>query len=375
MFTNVNRPSAVDVLRPFAVGDQFYADTTSTLAKRAIGTTNQVYTVSGGIPVWSSSITVTGLTVVDSGFTITGSSDATKTLKFEVDAQSAGVDLTIDTGAQTADRTLTIPVLAGNRTIAVIDQAQTFTAAQTIGAGTGTVFTVTASTNAAVRQLVQSTSNGTSALAELRMENDQGSANRLSFALYSSGYSGTQWGTTLANAATLVQLGASPSALFIGANTAASPIIFGLGSSEIGRWTSTGMFTVVTTSDATSSSTGSFQTAGGANIAKNLLARQGSGKGLTSTATAAGTTTLTNASTQVQIFTGATTQTLQLPAANLFGSGIGVEYIVINRSTGTVTAQRAGSDTFDGGGTTDAILTNTTRHYISNGSNQWHTIA
>lgn len=116
MLTNVTRPSAVDVLRPFAVGDQFYADTTSTLAKRAIGTTNQVYTVSGGVPAWSSSITVTSLTVVDSGFTITGSSDATKALKFEVDAQTANDTLTIDTGAQTDSRTATFPVLTGNST-------------------------------------------------------------------------------------------------------------------------------------------------------------------------------------------------------------------------------------------------------------------
>ena len=131
MFTDIVRPSAVDVLRPFTVGDQFYADTTSTLAKRAIGTTNQVYIVTGGVPVWSSAVSLTTLTVVDSGFTIVGSSDATKTLKFEVDAQSAGADLTIDTGAQTTDRTLTVPVLAGNRTLALIDQAQTFAPVQT----------------------------------------------------------------------------------------------------------------------------------------------------------------------------------------------------------------------------------------------------
>lgn len=139
--------------------------------------------------------------------------------------------------------------------------------------------------------------------------------------------------------------------------------------------TSGGAIALAATTDSTSSSTGTIQTAGGAVITKNLLALQGSGRGLTSTATAAGTTTLTSASKVIQIFTGTTTQTLQLPAANLFGSNIAVEYVVINRSTGTVTAQRAGSDTFDGGGTTDAILTNTTRHYFSNGSNQWHTIA
>ncbi len=73
--------------------------------------------------------------VRDDAFSVVGSSDATKALKFEVDAQTAGKTLTLNTGAQTVDRTLTVPVIAGNRTLAVIDQAQTFTAAQTFSSG------------------------------------------------------------------------------------------------------------------------------------------------------------------------------------------------------------------------------------------------
>lgn len=145
MFTNTSRPSAVDVLRPFTVGDQFYADTTSTLAKRAIGTTNQVYIVSGGVPVWSSAVSLTTLTVVDSGFSIVGSSDATKTMRFEVDAQAAGADLTIDAGAQTADRTLSVPVLTGNATLATLSETQTLSGAKTFSAIT-TVSNTTAAT-------------------------------------------------------------------------------------------------------------------------------------------------------------------------------------------------------------------------------------
>jgi len=127
MFSNINRPSAVDVLRPFAVGDSFYADTTSTLAKRAIGNTNDILTVSGGVPVWSSAIVVTSLSVIDSGFFIIGSADATKRINFEVDAQTAGDTLTINTGAQTDSRTLSVPVLAGSDTIATLAVANAFT--------------------------------------------------------------------------------------------------------------------------------------------------------------------------------------------------------------------------------------------------------
>ncbi len=168
MLTNVSRPSAVDVLRPFAVGDTFYADTTSTLAKRVIGTTDQVYIVSGGIPVWSSTVTIATLSVVDSGFRVVGSSDATKKLAFEVDAQTAGKTLTIDTGAQTLDRTLSVPVLSGNTTLAVIGQAQTFTGIQTFstpiastsgGTGVNNAGTITNASNTTI------TGGGTLALA------------------------------------------------------------------------------------------------------------------------------------------------------------------------------------------------------------------
>lgn len=82
------------------------------------------------------------ITVVDS-FRIVGSSDATKTLRFECDAQSANADLVIDTGAQTADRTLSIPALTANATLAVLSETQTFTGAKTfsadlsLGVGTG----------------------------------------------------------------------------------------------------------------------------------------------------------------------------------------------------------------------------------------------
>lgn len=77
------------------------------------------------------------VTFPDNQFWITGSSDATKTIKFEVDAQTTGDDLTINSGAQTDDRTVTFPVLTGNRTLAVVDQEQTFTARQSITTTSG----------------------------------------------------------------------------------------------------------------------------------------------------------------------------------------------------------------------------------------------
>ena len=129
------------------------------------------------------------------------------------------------------------------------------------------------------------------------------------------------------------------------------------------------------TTDATTIALGAISTTGGISASKNGIFGQNVAVGVTSTATAAATTTLVAGSTRVQIFTGVTTQTLQLPAANLFGAGIAVLYVVINRSTGTVTAQRAGADTFVGGGTTDAITTLTQRYYVSDGVSVWYSLA
>lgn len=59
---------------------------------------------------------------------------------------ASGDLITVGPGVQTAPRTITLPVMTGNRTLAVIDEAQTFSAAQTIAstlAVTGTTTLVT----------------------------------------------------------------------------------------------------------------------------------------------------------------------------------------------------------------------------------------
>ncbi len=64
--------------------------------------------------------------------------------------------------------------------------------------------------------------------------------------------------------------------------------------------------------------------------------------GYATTATAAGTTTLTRASAKNQVFTGATTQTVTLPTT---GTILGQQYIISNKSTGKVTVQSSGANT------------------------------
>lgn len=64
--------------------------------------------------------------------------------------------------------------------------------------------------------------------------------------------------------------------------------------------------------------------------------------GETSTATAAGTTTLTISSPQFQKFTGTTTQICKLPTTSIV---IGNWWLIINESTGTVTIEASGGGT------------------------------
>ena len=65
--------------------------------------------------------------------------------------------------------------------------------------------------------------------------------------------------------------------------------------------------------------------------------------GATSTATSAGTTTLTVASTLVQVFTGSTTHTVKLPTTSVPAGHL--PYTIVNQSSGAVTVQSSGANT------------------------------
>lgn len=65
-------------------------------------------------------------------------------------------------------------------------------------------------------------------------------------------------------------------------------------------------------------------------------------EGFTTTATAAGTTTLTVASNYIQQFTGSTTQTVTMPVASTLAQG--QSWQIINNSTGTVTVNSSGGN-------------------------------
>lgn len=199
-------------------------------------------------------------------------------------------------------------------------------------------------------------------------------------------------------------------ALVVGNGTAATTVTFGAGNGNVGGTLALGgsCFTVnryvatgsVTTADTTGRcsmwrSGGTIGTAGDMvfqsdlAVNGNMVFRNGittpttsaiitSGGGIhgtvASVATAAATTTLAITSAQTQIFTGATTQTVQLPAANLLGAGIGVRYTIVNRSTGAVTLTRAGADTINAAATTFVVNTLTAVDIYSDGVSAWYTM-
>jgi len=79
-------------------------------------------------------------------------------------------------------------------------------------------------------------------------------------------------------------------------------------------------------------------------------------EGLTSTATAAGTTTLTASSRPIQQFTGTTTQTVVLPDATTLS--IGRRFDINNRSTGAITVNA------NGGGAVGVVAAGTQRYFL-----------
>lgn len=85
--------------------------------------------------------------------------------------------------------------------------------------------------------------------------------------------------------------------------------------------------------------------------------------GYATTATAAGTTTLTVSSPQQQFFTGTTTQNVKLPVTSTLA--LGQSFVIANASTGVVTVQSSGSNTVvalqpNSGGTFTVVATSGT---------------
>ena len=111
---------------------------------------------------------------------------------------------------------------------------------------------------------IQNTGSGTTDNARLLLQNNGGSANQALWANYSSGYTGTAFGITVANWVLLDQSGGSNQGLIIG-NESNKPIVFGTNNLERMRLTAGGSLVI------------------GAQTSSQLLAVVGAGNNITGT--------------------------------------------------------------------------------------------
>lgn len=118
--------------------------------------------------------------------------------------------------------------------------------------------------------------------------------------------------------------------------------ISGLGTITVGIWNASTIAIAYGGTGVTSVTTSPVASAwAGWDTNKNLLANNFN-SGYTTTATSAGTTTLTVSSTYQQYFTGSTTQTVVMPVTSTLA--LGQSWYIVNLSSGNVTIQSSGGN-------------------------------
>lgn len=147
-----------------------------------------------------------------------------------------------------------------------------------------------------------------------------------------------------------VAFGAGGTVLYANQSITLSGAVTGSGTTAITTTIATpGTLTAATTNSTATAHTHAITTATAPTAstivsfdANSNLSANNSLEGFTTTATAAGTTTMTIASTYQQVWTGSSTQTVKLPTTSVPQGG---SYYITNNSTGSVTVQSSGANT------------------------------
>ena len=125
-------------------------------------------------------------------------------------------------------------------------------------------------------------------------------------------------------------------------STVVTSSLTSVGTITTGTWTGTTIAIANGGTGVTSVTTAPTASAWAGWDANSNLSANNHIEGFTTTATAAGTTTMTIASTYQQVWTGTSTQTVKLPTTSVVAGG---SYYITNNSTGNVTVQSSGANT------------------------------
>jgi hypothetical protein len=346
-------PSAADVRAHFSAGTGVTITDGAVAIGQAVGTGSNVtfndLTVSGNLTVSGTTTTINTETINLADNIITLNSNEAGT-----PSQNAGIEVergsstnvafqwneTTDVWEYTVDGTNYIPVVGTTATQTLTNKTLTSPTLTTPALGVATATSVNKVTlTAPATGSTLTIADGKTLTASNTLTFTGTDASSVAFGaggtvLYNGGALGTPSSATLTNATGLPVSGI----------TASTSSALGVGSIELGHATDTtiarssaGVISVEGVIVPTVSSTNTLT-----NKTLTFPTIDNIKKGYTSTATAAGTTTLTATSNNYQRFTGATTQTIVLPVTSTLAAG--VSYSIENASTGNLTVNSSGGN-------------------------------